>query len=127
MFWDGRLGSISNRISKIRIYCLIAKIIGTAIAAANLGFGIASFIAITLIYTYSHYCFASVTTRISAMYAAFIAVAAACGVPGLLVALAFRLLLPTARFLLLTTVTVAALFTSVPVKSLRANGGETVS
>ncbi len=52
------------------------------------------------------------------MYAAFIAVAAACGVPGLLVALAFSASSPTARFLLLTTVTVAALFTSVPVMSL---------
>ena len=59
-----------------------------AIAAANLGW-ITSFVVISLIYIYSHYCFASVTARISAMYAAFVAVAAACGVPALLVAITF--------------------------------------
>lgn len=88
MFWMGGLVALATALAKSGFIAWIAKIIGTAIAAANLGW-IASFIAITLIYTYSHYCFASVTTRISAMYAAFIAVAAACGVPGLLVALAF--------------------------------------
>lgn len=41
------------------------------------------------IYIYSHYCFASVTASISAMYAAFVAVAAACGAPALMVAVAF--------------------------------------
>ncbi|WP_289640149.1 DASS family sodium-coupled anion symporter, partial [Turicimonas muris] len=88
MFWMGGLVALATALAKSGFIAWIAKIIGTAIAAANLGW-IASFIAITLIYTYSHYCFASVTARISAMYAAFIAVAAACGVPGLLVALAF--------------------------------------
>lgn len=41
------------------------------------------------IYIYSHYCLASVTASISAMYAAFVAVAAACGAPALMVAVAF--------------------------------------
>ena len=35
---------------------------------------------ISLIYTYSHYGFASVTARISAMYGAFVAVAVAFGI-----------------------------------------------
>ena len=48
-----------------------------------------SFDYLILFYTYSHYCFASVTARISAMYAAFVAVAAACGTPALMAALTF--------------------------------------
>ena len=48
-----------------------------------------SFLIVILFYTYSHYCFASVMARISAMYAAFVAVAAACGTPALMAALTF--------------------------------------
>lgn len=44
---------------------------------------------ILLIYTYSHYCFASVTARISALYAAFIVVTVAVGAPVLLTAIVF--------------------------------------
>ena len=88
MFWMGGLVALATALAKSGFIAWIAKLIGSAIATANLGW-IASFIAITLIYTYSHYCFASVTARISAMYAAFIAVAAACGTPALLAALAF--------------------------------------
>mgnify|MGYP000776855415 CR=1 FL=1 len=66
----------------------VAGVIGTAVAAADMGW-VASFVLISLIYIYSHYCFASVTARISAMYAAFVAVAAACGVPAMLVAITF--------------------------------------
>lgn len=88
MFWMGGLVALATALAKSGFIAWIAKLIGGAIAAANFGW-IISFLLISLIYIYSHYAFASVTARISAMYAAFIAVAAACGVPGLLVALAF--------------------------------------
>lgn len=65
-----------------------AAFIANGIAGAHMGW-ISSFLIISLIYIYSHYCFASVTARISAMYAAFVAVAAACGAPALMVAVAF--------------------------------------
>lgn len=67
---------------------LIAKDTAEIIGSAGLGW-IASFLIVILFYTYSHYCFASVTARISAMYAAFVAVAAACGTPALMAALTF--------------------------------------
>jgi len=45
------------------------------------------FLALSLIYFYSHYLFASVTAHVSAMYAPFLAVALALGTPPLLAAL----------------------------------------
>lgn len=65
-----------------------AAFIADGIADVHMGW-ISSFLIISLIYIYSHYCFASVTASISAMYAAFVAVAAACGAPALMVAVAF--------------------------------------
>lgn len=88
MFWMGGLVALATALAKSGFIAWIAKLIGTAVAAANMGW-IASFVLISLIYIYSHYCFASVTARISAMYAAFVAVAAACGVPAMLVAITF--------------------------------------
>ena len=66
----------------------VAKDTAEIIGSAGLGW-IASFLIVILFYTYSHYCFASVTARISAMYATFVAVAAACGTPALMAALTF--------------------------------------
>jgi DASS family divalent anion:Na+ symporter len=45
------------------------------------------FLGVILIYFYSHYLFASNTAHVSAMYAAFLAVALAAGAPPLLAAL----------------------------------------
>lgn len=88
MFWMGGLVALATALAKSGFIAWIAKLIGTAVAAADMGW-VASFVLISLIYIYSHYCFASVTARISAMYAAFVAVAAACGVPAMLVAITF--------------------------------------
>lgn len=88
MFWMGGLVALATALAKSGFIAWIAGIISGGISAANLGW-IPSFLIILLIYTYSHYCFASVTARISAMYAAFIAVAVACGTPGMLAALTF--------------------------------------
>lgn len=46
-----------------------------------------AFAMITAIYFYSHYFFASGAAHIGAMYTAFLAVAQACGTPGVLAAL----------------------------------------
>eukprot|EP00877_Chromochloris_zofingiensis_P014317 jgi/Chrzof1/9139/Cz03g37110.t1 len=47
-----------------------------------------AFLIICLLYFYSHYFFASGAAHIGAMYSAFLAVATACGTPGMLAALA---------------------------------------
>lgn len=78
MFWMGGLMALATALSKSGFIKWAAAFIADGIAGAHMGW-ISSFLIISLIYIYSHYCFASVTARISAMYAAFVAVAAACG------------------------------------------------
>ena len=88
MFWMGGLMALATALAKSGFIKWAAAFIASGISSAHMGW-IASFIIISLIYTYSHYCFASVTARISAMYGAFVAVAVACGAPALMVAVAF--------------------------------------
>lgn len=88
MFWMGGLMALATALGKSGFISWLAKDTGALISGFGLGW-IASFLFIVLFYTYSHYFFASVTARISAMYAAFIAVAAACGTPALMAALTF--------------------------------------
>ena len=88
MFWMGGLMALATALSQSGFIKWAAAFIANGIAGAHMGW-ISSFLIISLIYIYSHYCFASVTARISAMYAAFVAVAAACGAPALMVAVAF--------------------------------------
>ena len=51
-----------------------------------------AFLAITLIYFYSHYLFASGAAHIGAMYSAFLSVLIACGAPPLVSALSLGIL-----------------------------------
>lgn len=88
MFWMGGLMALATALGKSGFIAWLAKDTGALITSFGLGW-IASFLIIVLFYTYCHYFFASVTARISAMYAAFIAVAAACGTPALMAALTF--------------------------------------
>ena len=88
MFWMGGLMALATALSKSGFIKWAAAFIADGIAQAHMGW-ISSFLIISVIYIFSHYCFASVTARISAMYAAFVAVAAACGAPALMVAVAF--------------------------------------
>ena len=88
MFWMGGLMALATVLAKSGFIKWAAAFIADGIADAHMGW-ISSFLIISLIYIYSHYCFASVTASISAMYAAFVAVAAACGAPALMVAVAF--------------------------------------
>ena len=88
MFWMGGLMALATALAKSGFIKWAASGIASGIASAHLDWTI-SFVVISLIFIYSHYCFASVTARISAMYAAFVAVAVACGAPALMVAVAF--------------------------------------
>ena len=88
MFWMGGLMSLATALAKSGFIKWAAAGIASGISAAHMSWFV-SFAIIALIYIYSHYCFASVTARISAMYAAFVAVAVACGAPALMVAIAF--------------------------------------
>lgn len=88
MFWTGGLMSLATALGKSGFIAWLAKDVAAIISGAGFGW-MTSFLIVILFYTYSHYCFASVTARISAMYAAFVAVAAACGTPALMAALTF--------------------------------------
>ena len=88
MFWMGGLMSLATALAKSGFVVWLAKNVANVIGGAGFDW-ITAFLIVILFYTYSHYCFASVTARISAMYAAFVAVAAACGTPPLMAALTF--------------------------------------
>ncbi len=88
MFWMGGLMALATALAQSGFIKWAADFIAEGVSSANMGW-IAAFVVISLIYTYSHYGFASVTARISAMYGAFVAVAVACGAPPLMVAVAF--------------------------------------
>lgn len=85
MVWMGSLVALADYLSKLGFIPWFAKTVGAAIT----GFSwLPAFVILLLVYVYSHYAFASLTAHITAMYAAFIAVAAAAGAPPYLVALA---------------------------------------
>lgn len=85
LIWMGSLMALAGQLSQKGFIPWFAK------AASNSLSGIEGFSALLLlivIYMYSHYGFASMTAHISAMYAAFIAVAVAAGAPPMITALA---------------------------------------
>jgi divalent anion:Na+ symporter, DASS family len=85
MIWMGSLVALADYLSKLGFIPWFAK----AVSASIVGIPwIPAFGILLLIYVYSHYAFASLTAHITAMYAAFIAVAAAAGAPPYLVVLA---------------------------------------
>lgn len=88
MFWMGSLMTLATALSKSGIIKWMAESAGAAISSLGLSWVISALI-LLLFYTYIHYCFASVTARISALYAAFIAVTVAVGAPPLLTAIVF--------------------------------------
>ena len=64
MFWMGGLMALATVLSKSGFIKWAAALIADGIADAHMGW-ISSFLTISLIYIYSHYCFASVTASIS--------------------------------------------------------------
>ncbi|HWR29016.1 MAG TPA: anion permease [Negativicutes bacterium] len=85
MIWMGTLVSLAGALTKLGLIGWFAKSVGSAMA------GVAWWVALlglVLIYIYSHYGFASVSAHVTAMYAAFLAVAVAAGAPPYLAAVA---------------------------------------
>lgn len=84
MIWMGSLIGLADYLSKLGLISWFAKAVGASIA------GIAWLPALMLllvVYMYSHYGFASLAAHVTAMYAAFAAVAVAAGAPPYLAAL----------------------------------------
>lgn len=88
MFWMGSLMTLASALAKSGIIIWVAEGASGIISSMGLGW-VGSALILLVFYTYIHYCFASVTARISALYAAFIAVTVAVGAPPLLTAIVF--------------------------------------
>lgn len=84
LIWMGSLVGLAGQLSVTGFIPWFAD----AASHSMSGFSwISTLLLLVVIYMYSHYAFASLTAHISAMYAAFIAVAVAAGAPPYLVAL----------------------------------------
>lgn len=86
LIWMGALIGLADYLSKLGFIPWFAKIVGASMAGIP---WLQAFVLLLVIYMYAHYGFASLSAHITAMYAAFVAVAAAAGAPAYLVALAF--------------------------------------
>lgn len=74
----GALVGLADYLSKLGFIPWFAKTIAGSIAGIP---WLQAFLILTIVYLYAHYAFASLTAHITAMYQAFIAVAAAAGAP----------------------------------------------
>jgi DASS family divalent anion:Na+ symporter len=84
MVWMGALITLAGALAKLGFIGWFAK----AVAASMSGMtGLITLGILIAVYMYSHYAFASLVAHITAMYPAFIAVAAAAGAPPYLAAL----------------------------------------
>jgi DASS family divalent anion:Na+ symporter len=82
--WLSALVMMASFLNSLGLIPWFSASVGTFLPE---GGWIPAFLALSLIYFYSHYFFASLTAHISSMYAAFLAVALAAGTPPLLAAL----------------------------------------
>jgi DASS family divalent anion:Na+ symporter len=82
--WFAALLMMASELGQLGIPRWFGGIVAGAVADVN---WVAGFLVLSLAYFYSHYLFASNTAHISAMYAAFLAVALALGAPPVLAAL----------------------------------------
>ncbi len=85
LVWMGALVGLADYLAKLGFIPWFAKTMAASIVGIP---WLQAFIVLTVVYLYAHYAFASLTAHITAMYPAFIAVAAAAGAPPYLVALA---------------------------------------
>jgi DASS family divalent anion:Na+ symporter len=84
MIWMGSLVTLADYLSKLGFIPWFANVVSASIVGVS---WISALGILLVAYLYSHYVFASLTAHITAMYAAFIAVAVATGAPPYLVAL----------------------------------------
>jgi divalent anion:Na+ symporter, DASS family len=86
MIWFSILVTMAKYLQVYGVIAWFSAMVSTLV----MGMGwMSAFAVLILIYFYSHYLFASNTSHVSAMYAAFLAVAISVGTPPLLAALAF--------------------------------------
>lgn len=86
LIWMGALIALAGQLSKLGFIAWFASYAGGTIASMGIT-GFSALILLMIIYMYSHYAFASMTAHISAMYAAFLAVAIAAQSPAMVSAL----------------------------------------
>ena len=85
LIWMGSLVGLADFLSKLGFIPWFAKAVSASIVGVP---WLQAFIVLLVVYMYAHYGFASLTAHITAMYAAFAAVAVSAGAPAYLVALA---------------------------------------
>lgn len=78
MIWMGSLICLAGFLNTLGLIPWFAKMVSSSVAGMPWHY---AFILIILVYTYAHYAFASLTAHISAMFAAFLAIAVAMGTP----------------------------------------------
>lgn len=84
LVWMGTLMSLAGGLNKLGLIKWFAALVGGKLTGMDwmMSLGI-----LILVYMYSHYAFASLSAHVSAMYAAFVAVAIAAGAPPFLAAM----------------------------------------
>jgi len=89
LVWMGALMSLAGALNKQGLIGWFAKLVAGALAGVPwwLALGV-----LMLAYLYSHYAFASISAHVTAMYAAFLAVAVAAGAPPFLAAMSLGVL-----------------------------------
>lgn len=85
LIWMGALIGLADYLSKLGFIPWFAKLVSASMVGVP---WMQAFVILLVIYMYAHYGFASLVAHITAMYAAFAAVAVAAGAPAFLVALA---------------------------------------
>lgn len=85
LIWMGALIGLADYLSKLGFIPWFAKLVSASMVGVP---WMQAFVILLVIYMYAHYGFASLVAHITAMYAAFAAVAIAAGAPAFLVALA---------------------------------------
>src|SRR6266536_393401 len=84
LVWFAALVMMASFLNKLGLVPWFSKSVGDSLVGVNWMY---AFLALSLVYLYSHYLFASNTAHVGAMYAAFLGVSVAVGTPPLLAAL----------------------------------------
>ena len=89
LFWMGGLMSLAGGLNKSGAIKWAAGVIGKSMNGMD---GMMALAILCVIYMYAHYLFASMSAHVAAMYAAFAAVAVACGAPAGLTAMSLAVI-----------------------------------
>ncbi len=84
LIWMGGVVCLADFLAKLGFIAWFAKVVSASIAGIS---WVPALGILLVVYMYAHYGFASLTAHVTAMYAAFVAVAVAAGAPPMLAAL----------------------------------------